>query len=350
MRKIAVEEHFLTQELINHLSSRKEWPRWEIVKGEKSERVYWAPSFHMPMPPVLKRGLLDLEDIRLKDMDESGIDMQVLSLSLPGIEELPASDGISLAKRINDEVAQIVQKYPKRFASFAAIAPQSPSDAASELERAVKEFGFKGAVINSHIKGEYLDDQKFWIIFEKAEKLGVPIYLHPSQPSPDMIKPYLVYPALASAMLGFSVEVGLHAMRLICSGVFDKYPGLKIILGHLGEAIPYWLWRIDNHWLMENKWMTESKGATDTDTNINMPQRKPSQYFKDNFYVTTSGMFWQPPLMCTYLALGADRVLFAVDYPYESNKEAVKFMDAVPICDDDKEKIYHGNAEKLLRL
>ena len=344
MKKIAIEEHFLTQGLITHLRSRKEWPKWEVVEGEKVERVYWAPSFSMPMGPVLKSGLLDLEEIRLRDMDEAGIDMQVLSLSAPGVESLPTSDGTSLAKTINDEVANIVKKYPKRFASFAAIAPQDPSAAANELERAVKELGFKGAVINSHIRGEYLDDQKFWVIFEKAEKLGVPIYLHPREPSPDMIKPYLTYPALASAMLGFGAEASLHAMRLICSGVFDKYPGLKIILGHLGEAIPYWLWRIDNFWI------TEKKGIADTDPTISKSQKKPSQYFKDNFCVTTSGMFWQPPLMCTYLALGADSILFAVDYPYELNREAVQFMDSLPICDGDKEKIYHGNAEKLLEL
>lgn len=347
MKRIAIEEHFLTQELINYLCSRKEWPRWEVIKGETVDRVYWAPSFHMPMTPVLKKGLLDLEEIRLNNMDNSGIDMQVLSLSLPGIESLPARDGTSLAKKINNEVAQVVKKHPKRFASFAAIAPQDPAAAAGELERTVKELGFKGAVINSQIRGEYLDDQKFWIIFEMAEKLGVPIYLHPSQPSQDMIKPFLVYPALASALLGFSVEAGLHAMRLICSGVFDKYPGLKIILGHLGEAIPYFLWRMDNMWIMENKWIKEKDSNSPT---ISTALKTPSQYFKNNFYVATSGMFYLPPLICAYLALGADRILFAVDYPYESNMKAVQFMDSAPICDDDKEKIYHGNAEKLLNL
>jgi 5-carboxyvanillate decarboxylase len=344
VKKIAIEEHFLTESLVDYLRSRKEWPRWEVVEGEEIERVYWAPSFYMPMNPALKSGLLDIEEIRLRHMDEVGIDMQVLSLSAPGVESLPASDGTSLAKRINDEVANIVKKYPKRFASFAAIAPQDPGAAANELERAVKDLGLKGAVVNSHIRGEYLDNQKFWVIFEKAERLGVPIYLHPREPSPDMIKPYLVYPALASAMWGFGAETGLHAMRLICSGVFDKYPGLKIILGHLGEAIPYWLWRIDNFWLMERK------GMAHTYSSVSKSQKKPSQYFKDNFYVTTSGMFWQPPLMCAYLVLGADRILFAVDYPYELNREGVQFMDSLPICDDDKEKIYHRNAEKLLGL
>ena len=151
-----------------------------------------------------------------------------------------------------------------------------------------------------------------------------------------MVNPYLAYPRLDSAMLGFAAEVSLHALRLICSGVFDQYPKLNIILGHMGEALPYWLWRIDNIW---------QRGPF-----TNIPKRLPSEYFKDNFYITTSGMFWQPPLLCACLAVGADRILFAVDYPMESSEKAVQFIETAPICDSDKEKICHLNAEKLLGL
>ncbi len=214
------------------------------------------------------------------------------------------------------------------------IAPQDPQGAADELVRAVTKLGLRGASINSHTRGEYLDNKKFWHIFEQAEKLNVPIYIHPRTPSPDMLKPYLDYPGLDTAMLGFAHEVALHALRLICSGLFDEYPKLQIILGHLGESLPYWLWRIDDRAAYLS----------------NKLQKKPSQYIKDNFYITTSGMFWQPALMCAYLALGAERILFAVDYPLQELKDAVQFMEEAPICDYDKEKICYLNAQQLLGL
>ena len=279
---------------------------------------------------------------RLKDMDESGIDMQVISCVFPHGSFDNASDATAMVKRINDQLSRVVKKYPKRFASFASLAPQDPNATANELERAVKDLGFKGAMVESNVKGEYFDDQKYWIIFERAEKLGVPIYLHPSIPSPDMIKPFLTYPVLTRAMWGFAAEAGLSAMRLICSGVFDKYPGLKIILGHMGEGIPYWLWRIDNRW--------ERGKALHPDWYVGNLQKTPSQYFRENFYVTTSGMFWPPALQFICSVLEDDKILFAVDYPQESNKVAVEFIESTPISDSTKEKICHLNTEKLLRL
>ncbi len=344
MKKISIEEHFATEAYIDYLRSRRDVPKREFIeddKGRKIELDWWTPSNFLVIPPKLTSTLCDLGEGRLRDMDESGIDMQVLSLSFPGVESFDAADAKFWAKSINDELSEVIKKHPERFAGFATLASQDPDAAAIELERAVKDLGLKGASINSHIRGEYLDDQKYWVIFEKAEKLAVPIYLHPRQPSPDMIKPYLAYPDLPHAMLGFAAEVSLHAMRLICSGVFDKYPNLKIILGHLGEALPFWLWRQDNMW---NKLKFPfSKFAKQL-------QKTPSQYFKDNFFVTTSGMFWQPVLQFVYSVLGADRILFAVDYPHESNRAAVQCMEAMPICSSDKEKLYHLNAETLLAL
>jgi 5-carboxyvanillate decarboxylase len=343
MKRIAIEEHFFTERYVTYLRSRNDYPRLETAKDVENREMEWlrlAPGCSLPSGGSLLSGLLEVGEGRLRAMDEASIDMQVLSLSFPGVEALDPSDATSMAKEVNDELFTVVKRYPEKFAGFAAIAPQVPETAAHELERAVKKLGFKGAMINSHIRGEYLDDRKYWVIFERAEELGVPLYLHPRQPSPDMIKPYLTYPQLATAAWGFAAETGLHAMRLICSGVFDKYPGLKIILGHLGEALPLWLWRLDSRWIVG-----EGKGPPGL-----LAKKKPSQYIKDNFYVTTSGMFWQPPLQCCYSALGPDRILFAVDHPYESSKEAVEFMDAASVCDSDKEKIYHLNAEKLLRL
>jgi 5-carboxyvanillate decarboxylase len=343
MKRIAIEEHFFTQEYLAYLRSRKDYPRLETqkIKDLEMEWLRLAPGCSLPSARHFQSGLLEVGEERLKMMDEVGIHMQVLSLSFPGVEALDPSDATSMSKRVNDELFSVVKKYPTRFAGFAAIAPQDPEAAANELERAVKKLGFKGAMVNSHIRGEYLDDRKYWVIFEKAEKLNVPIYIHPRQPSPDMIKPYLTYPELATPAWGFAAETGLHAMRLICSGVFDKYPNLKVILGHLGEALPWWLWRLDSRWVVIGR--RESGTATRAD-------KKPSEYIKENFYITTSGMFWHPALQCCYSALGADRILFAVDHPYESNKDAVQFMDTASICDSDKEKIYHLNAEKLFGL
>ncbi len=318
MKKIGVEEHFTTKDTLAHFRPPISFS--DNDTGGEAE-------------PMSDRGTLADIATRLKDMDEAGIDMQVLSLG-PGIEQYDAAFAIPLAEKTNDELAEVIRKYPDRFAGLASIAPQDPEAAADELERAVVMLGLKGAMIKSHINGEYLDEPKYWVIFERAEKLGVPIYLHPKEPSPDMIKPYLAYPELAGAMWGFAAEAGLHAMRLICSGVFDKYPGLKIILGHMGEALPFWLFRMDSKGPMSKSKL----------------KKKPSEYVKDNFFISTSGMFSQPALICSYLALGADNILFAVDYAAESSVEAVEFIEAAPICPGDKEKICHLNAEKLFKL
>ena len=293
----------------------------------------------------LMRKLFDLGEERLNDMDEAGIDMQVL---FPGVlalddtaytEKLDALDGIALAKTINDELSKVVKRYPERFSGFASLPMGNPRQAADELERAVKDLGLKGGDICSNVRGEYLDGEKFGVFFERAEKLGVPIYIHPRQPSLAIRKPFTDYPGMHGSMFGFAIDASLNALRMIYGGVFDKYPGLKIVLGHMGEALPFWMWRIDNRLQKE------------TVPRFGMKIRKnPSQYIKENIFMTTSGMFFLPALVCAYLALGADRILFAVDYPMESNKVAVEFMEAAPTCDSDKEKIYHLNAERLLGL
>jgi predicted TIM-barrel fold metal-dependent hydrolase len=289
---------------------------------------------------------------RLKDMYEAGIDMQVLSFGIDYDETLEAPEAIANAKSINNALSKVVEKYPEKFAAFGVIAPQDLEASAKEFERAITQLGLKGIMTGPNMMGEFLDEQKYWCILEMAEKLDVPIYIHPNMPPANMIKPYMVYPVLVGAMWGFAAEAGLHAMRLICSGAFDKYPRLKIILGHMGESVPYCLWRMDNQWerLQEEKLPKLEGKLPKLKKPMYKPLKKPGEYFRRNFYVTTSGVFWPLALQFVDLALGADRILFAVDSPQESAIEAAQFIESAPISDDDREKICHLNAERLLKL
>jgi 2,3-dihydroxybenzoate decarboxylase len=339
-RRISVEEHFSYPEHIEYLRAilDKEYPSPEVLAQEKY-LLSDAPFLHAIATPAVSGMLTQLYDVgngRIADMDRYGIDMQVISLVSPGVQVFEPGVAVRLAEKSNNNLWALVKEHPTRFNGLACLAPQIPEAAADELERSVVELKFKGAVINSHTKGEYLDEKKYWVIFERAQKLDVPIYIHPRSPSPDMIKPYLGYPMLDAAMWGFGAEAGLHAMRLICSGLFDEYPKLKIILGHLGEMIPVQLSRIDNRWSIAS-----------------FPKKLkklPGQYFKENFFVTTSGMFSQPALTMTLSVLGADRIMFAIDYPMEEPEEALRFMEEAPIDQNEKEKIYHLNAEKVFSL
>lgn len=339
MKKIDVEAHFYTQEFQKYLRARKEIPREESYKGYI--RLWYAPNIWEPHGLDIEEHLLDLAEGRIKAMDEAGIDMQVLSLATPGCEQFSPADGTALSKKVNDELSKVIKKYPDRFIGLATLAPQSPSEAADELERAVLKLGLKGAKVNSHIGDTYLDDRKYWVIFEKSEKLGVPIYLHPMTPSPSMVTPYASYGfALAGPTLGFGAETALQAMRLIYSGVFDQYPGLKIILGHLGEGLIFGLWRID--FAYKKQWMDN-----EVRPKISMP---PSEYIRNNFMISTSGMFTLPAFICAFLEVGAERILLSVDYPFEKCEEAIRFIENAPISEIDKEKICHLNAEKLFKL
>ncbi len=339
MKKIDLEAHFYTREYQEFLLARKEIPREELYKGYI--RLWYEHDVWEPHGVGLEDSLLDLADGRLKDMDKAGIDMQVLTLSAPGCEQFSPEDGTALARKTNDELSMVVKKYPDRFIGLAALALQSPNEAADELERAVTELGLKGAKIHSHVGDTYLDDEKYWTILERAEKLDVPLYLHPMVPSRSMLKPYNDYGfALTGPILGFGAETALQAMRLIYSGVFDKYPRLKIILGHLGEGLIFWIYRID--FAFRKPWVDEEIKPK--------IQRPPSEYIRNNFFITTSGMFAVPAFSCVFQEIGADRMMFAVDYPYEECEEAVRFMERVPISDIDKEKIYHLTAERLFKM
>ena len=334
MRKIAIEEHFGSVRNYNQSGN----PINQLID---TRMLKYPLEIYKPFTPELEAKINDITEVRLKEMDDAGIDMQVLCLGGRGPEIFNSEIGTDIASQINNLMFKITREFPKRFAAFATIAPQNPPRATVELKRAVEELGLVGLKINSNLEGHYIDDQEYWPILEMAEKLEVPIYLHPYIPYGELLKPLSKYPALKGSLWGYTVDCGIQVMRLICSGVFDKYPGLKFILGHLGEALPFWLWRIDNRW---------EKEEHNFDANNVQLMKKPSQYIRDNFFVTTSGVFDNPPLMCTYQALGPDKILFAVDYPYESSKEAVQFLDAAPISNIDKEKIYHLNAENILSI
>ncbi len=337
MKIIDFECHFYTPQYLEHLRTRKGMPREEVE--ERNTRMWYTDTFSIYRTFELEDRLTDMGEGRLKVMDAVGIDMQILSLSGPHVQFFPPAEGVIWARKTNDVLSKVVKQHPDRFIGLAAVAPQSPDEAADEVERAVTELGLMGVVIQSHARNKYLDDKKYWAIFERAEKFGAPIYIHPEMPPKGMFEFYADYGfSLAGPVLGYGADTALHAMRLIYSGLFDRYPKLKIVLGHLGEGLLFWLNRIDFFWL--KPWVGKRLPI----------EKRPSDYIKKNFTFTTSGMSFQPAFMCTYLALGADRIAFASDYPYERSEESVEFMKEVPICESDKEKIYHLNAEKLFGL
>jgi 2,3-dihydroxybenzoate decarboxylase len=294
-----------------------------------------------PRLTEIRAQIQDIGERRIRDMDATGIAKQILSLTSPGVQVFDAPTAVSLATSFNDQLAEAIRKHPDRFAGLAAIAPQDPPAAAKELERAVNSLRLKGAIVNSHTRGEYLDEPKFWEIFEAAESLGVPIYLHPTTPSPRMVGPFLDR-GLDGAVFGFAVETSLHILRIVFSGVFDRFPKLRIVAGHLGEGLPYWFFRID---FMHQRLTSNNRYA-----NVPKLQKKPSEYLKENFYVTTSGMAWQPPILYAQSVLGVDRVLYAMDYPYQFVPDEVKVTDDLPISDADKKKLYQTNAERVFAL
>jgi predicted TIM-barrel fold metal-dependent hydrolase len=287
-------------------------------------------------PPHVVKALQDVGEARLKDMDACGIDMQVLSHSAPSLQKI-SSGAVELARRVNDRLAQIVAGEPKRYAAFAALPTSDPQAAADELARCVEKLGFKGAMIHGLAEGHFIDDRRYWPIFARAEALDVPLYLHPAMPHEAVIDAYYKeyakdYPVLLRAAWGYTVETATLAIRLVLSGLFEQHR-TKFILGHLGEGLPFLLWRINN--------------------GLARPGQKPVAFrdvFSTHFSVTTSGFFSDPALLLCVQELGIDRILFAVDYPFEANAPGPAWLARVPLCDEDKAKIASGNAKRLLRL
>lgn len=314
MKLIALEEHFLDAQVAAML--------------DEVDQALLSPT-RVP-------GLDELGDARIQAMDEAGIAVQVLSHTKPGVQEIDdVKLATSLAASANDRLAEAVAAHPTRFAGFATLATAAPEAAARELERTVTEYSFKGAMINGRTKGEYLDNPRFWPIFETAQALDVPIYLHPANPHPAVLEAYYKdYPVLGYAPWGYAVETGTHVLRLILSGVFDRFPNLKMVIGHMGELLPFALWRADGR--LTPKYPHLKKSVRQT--------------FMDHFSLTTAGVFSTPELMCTASVVGFDNMLFSVDYPFESNFEAVRWFESLPIADSDRAKLAHLNAERLLKL
>ena len=337
-RRIATEEAWAPQELLDiyrdlYESRQLDDPGFDSLWG------FYGTS-DAPRPATVRRKLADLDDERLADMDAAGIDFAILALTSPGVQVLDRDTALALARDSNDMLSEAVTRHPDRYAALCAIAPQAPELAAKEMERC-KALGFKGIINNSHTHGEYLSDQKFWPIFEAAEAMDLPIYLHPNTPPKSMIEPMLEV-GLDGAIFGFGVETGLHMLSIITSGVFDQFPRLQMIIGHMGEALPYWSYRLD---FMHNAQVSSKRYE-----NLQPLQKKVSDYLKENVYITCSGMAWEPAVRFAQQTLGVDRVMYAMDYPYQYVKQEVLDMDNMDIPDVDKKMFYQGVAEKVFKL
>lgn len=315
MRLIAIEEHFNLPEIVT------------------------APELRGRPNPGGDL-LYDLDDGRLAGMDAAGIDVQVLSTSCSSVQFFEPARSVELARKVNDHLAAAIARHPDRFYGFATLPTPDPAASVVELERVVREYDFKGAMIHGHTNGQFLDHKDFWPILEAAEALGVPIYLHPTYPPEAVFDAYYgdLAPPIAITLSGpgwgWHVDTGMHTLRLVLSGVFDRFPGLRLIIGHMGEAIPFNLARAES---------VMARPAARL-------QRRITDYFLANIFITTSGYFTFPPLLCALMVLGADRIIFSVDYPYADNQEARAFFDAMPLSQVDKEKIAHGNVEALLGI
>jgi 2,3-dihydroxybenzoate decarboxylase len=317
MRKIALEEHFWTD---------------GFPHTAKTGADLFEPSFLRAIAAALP----DFSELRLAAMDAAGIEIAVLSLVSPGVQvERDHARAVREAQQANDVLAAEIDRHPMRFAGFAHLPLQEPEAAARELERCVRQLGFKGALVNGHSNGIYLDDARYLPFWERAAALGVPIYLHPVHMP---VRPPVLadYPGFAASMWGWTAETGGHALRLVLSGLFDRFPTLAIILGHMGETLPYVLWRIDSRFRIYRP-------------KVKLEQ-PPSAYIRRNFFATTAGACQSEALACAIAALGADRVMFSVDYPLEDSAEAARFIETAPITERERELICWRNAARMLGL
>jgi predicted TIM-barrel fold metal-dependent hydrolase len=324
-RVVALEEAFLHPRV------------WELFP-EPLQRKY---------RPVRVR-LSDVGAERIRLMDAAGIDVQVLSHVQPGVQILTdeqAELAIAVCREVNDWLARAVAEHPSRFAAFAMLPTQSPADAAAELQRTVDDLGFKGALINGHTNGRYLDDPSFDVLLAQAESLGVPIYIHPTDPPPAVVDRY--YAPFDTALVptwGWPVETGTHLLRLICAGVFDRHPDLKVIVGHMGELLPFCFTRL-------NVGLTMAGWLLGDQDEAHPPMRNTVGYYlRENVFITSSGVFDIPVFDCARAMLGLDSLMFSVDYPFQDNFAAMEFLQRCGLSGEDKERFAHRTAETLLKL
>jgi uncharacterized protein len=323
MRTITLEEHFATP---------------AYLEGTGHELKEQAAKQH-PRALKLIPQLYDLGKGRIAEMDAAGIDMQIVSLTAPGVEQLETADAVVHARDTNDYLADAMKKNPTRIGGFAALPTGAPDKAAQELERRVREQKFAGAIINGHNRGRYLDDKFYWPILECAEKLGAPIYLHPTRPPQPVIEASfggfapLVTEMFSGPGWGWHIETAVHVIRLVLGGVFDRFPKLQIVIGHMGEAIPFMFQRFDI--------------MAPAVTNLKRPV---TAYLRDNVHYTFSGFNFPPTFLDLLLEIGVDRIMFSVDHPYQSMAKSRAFLEQIPVNAADKERIAHGNAETLFKL
>lgn len=317
-RIVAVEEHFRTPEL-------------EAVL-EGPEKLF---------SKALGESLGDLGDARLAMMDEAGIDVQVLSSAAPHVQWMEAGEAVGVAGKVNDRLADAVALHPDRFAGLATLATPAPADAARELERCVRELDFRGAMIHGHTQGRFLDDTFFWPMLEAAEALDAPIYLHPTYaPKAVMDAYYSGLPGpygmlLSTGMMGWHYETAMHTMRMVLGGVFRQFPRLQLIIGHGGESLPFFL---DRSIKVLNRASPEMS-------------RHLKEAYRDNFYVTTAGFFYDSPMRCAMEVTPIERILFAADSPYASSKEGTDWIRSTPTLDETQRRmVMHENSDRLFRL
>jgi predicted TIM-barrel fold metal-dependent hydrolase len=329
MRIVALEEHFTVPRIVAGISP-----------DAIASRGFPGPDF--PWAQTTKRAeLADLGDARIADMDASGITVQVLSVAGPGADLVSGQPGIDLARAYNDALAESCARHPDRYRGFAHLPMLAPEAAADELERTVKDLGFHGVLVNGATDGRFLDDPAFEPILAKAEALGLPIYLHPGIPTQAVRNAYYdnlpgnFSFTLALSAWGWHADTAIHTLRLVLSGALDRHPGLKIVIGHMGEALPFMLDRIDE--------------TTTAQAKASL-RRSVRQTIVDQVWITTSGFFTMVPFMAALMTFGVDRIMFSVDYPFASNARARAFLDALPVSPADRAKIAHGNADRLLRL
>jgi 2,3-dihydroxybenzoate decarboxylase len=317
VRKIALEEHFMLADFVGYLAETKQNIR---------------PQLFDKALPLLS----DFGDRRLETMDRNGIDYVVLSLSGPGVQiEKDTRKAIRLARQANDALAKEVHDKPSRYGGFAHLALQDAAHAADELERCVKQLGFKGALINGATNGLYLDDRRYDVFWERVQALQVPVYIHPANPT-DHPAMYADHPEMWGPTWSWAVETCSHAMRLIFSGTFDRYPQANIILGHMGETLPIQLSRLDSRYPISNQKYQILK--------------KPSEYVRQNVYITTSGVCSDAALRCSIDALGLDKVMFSIDYPFEQTETASAWIDSAQLSNEERVAVAGANAVRLMRI
>jgi 5-carboxyvanillate decarboxylase len=337
--RIATEEAFATREQIdvylrmvrNRTGDRGLVSLWGFYAQSPSERA----------TQILER-LLDLGAARIRHMDETGIDKAVLALTSPGAQPiLDVEEARTIARRANDYLAEHVAARPDRYVGLTTVAPQDPQWSAAEIHRGAKELGFKGVQINSHTQGEYLDDPKFDPIFRALADTGQLLYIHPATPPDSMIGPMLEA-GLDGAIFGFGVETGMHLLRLITSGLFDRYPELQIAVGHAGEALPYWAYRLD--------YMHQAGVRAKRYARMKPLKKTILEYLRSNVLITTSGMAWAPAILFAQSVLGEERVMYAMDYPYQYEPDEVRTHDRLEIPLETKRKLMQKNAERWFKL